>query len=433
MPINITYVADASTTNRGLVNITTQSFAGAKTFTGGLTISAGGFSVTGLSGVVKAVSGTISASSIVDADVSTSAAIQFSKLAALSSANIIVGNGSSVAAAVAVSGEITLSNAGATAIVRTITPTWTGSHTFSATGTSLTATTAAIFNSNVYINNNGTGTGAGSTGTLQIGDATIAKTFGSAFIFGAGVTIPQAVLIQGGNQITLNNSANTFASGFKDGGSTATIIYAMPVTAPTSGQVLASTAPTSGVATLSWTSNFTGPVFSANTTTVPSCTITASATVEVTTPTTGQLWYDGTFLYFKDNVSGYTKRLNKRRAIMVLCSGFTPTSGADVAEYTVPYHSDGFTSVTWNVRRINVRVQTAGGAPVVSVEYYSGTGAFTATATVGTVTLGSGASEGAQTSSFTTSTLTSGYKVRFNVGTLATATNWTIILDLEEN
>ena len=54
--------------------------------------------------------------SIVDADISASAAIAFSKLAALNSGNILVGNGSNVAASVAVSGDITLSNAGVAAI-----------------------------------------------------------------------------------------------------------------------------------------------------------------------------------------------------------------------------------------------------------------------------------------------------------------------------
>lgn len=53
---------------------------------------------------------------IVNADISTSAAIAFSKLASLTSANILVGNGSNVATAVAVTGDVTVSNAGVTAI-----------------------------------------------------------------------------------------------------------------------------------------------------------------------------------------------------------------------------------------------------------------------------------------------------------------------------
>jgi hypothetical protein len=53
---------------------------------------------------------------IVNADVNASAAIAFSKLASLTSGNILVGNGSNVATSVAMSGDITISNAGVTAI-----------------------------------------------------------------------------------------------------------------------------------------------------------------------------------------------------------------------------------------------------------------------------------------------------------------------------
>lgn len=64
--------------------------------------------------------GLISSSLIVNADVSASAAIDFSKLAALTSANILVGNGSNVATAVAVTGDISLTNAGVTAYAGTV-------------------------------------------------------------------------------------------------------------------------------------------------------------------------------------------------------------------------------------------------------------------------------------------------------------------------
>lgn len=67
-------------------------------------------------GLVKATSGVYSAATLVNADVSASAAIDFSKLAALTSANILVGNVSNVATSVAVSGDVTISNAGVVAI-----------------------------------------------------------------------------------------------------------------------------------------------------------------------------------------------------------------------------------------------------------------------------------------------------------------------------
>ncbi len=60
--------------------------------------------------------GGVVASSITNAMISASAAIDFSKLAALTSANILVGNGSNVATSVAVSGDVTISNAGVVAI-----------------------------------------------------------------------------------------------------------------------------------------------------------------------------------------------------------------------------------------------------------------------------------------------------------------------------
>jgi len=54
--------------------------------------------------------------SILNADISASAAIAFSKLAALPSANILVGSAGNVATATAVTGDVTISNAGVTAI-----------------------------------------------------------------------------------------------------------------------------------------------------------------------------------------------------------------------------------------------------------------------------------------------------------------------------
>jgi hypothetical protein len=80
-----------------------------------------------LTGLLKFSAGVASASSLVNADVSATAAISFSKLAALPSGNILVGSAGAVATAVALSGEaslvasgaITLSNAAVIAKVLT--------------------------------------------------------------------------------------------------------------------------------------------------------------------------------------------------------------------------------------------------------------------------------------------------------------------------
>jgi hypothetical protein len=68
------------------------------------------------SGVTKRATKTELLSGIVNANIDAAAAIAFSKLAALDSANILVGNGSNVATKVAVTGDVTISNAGVTAI-----------------------------------------------------------------------------------------------------------------------------------------------------------------------------------------------------------------------------------------------------------------------------------------------------------------------------
>ena len=58
----------------------------------------------------------ITAGVIINGDINASAAISFSKLASLPSANVLVGNVSNVATSVSVTGDITISNTGVTAI-----------------------------------------------------------------------------------------------------------------------------------------------------------------------------------------------------------------------------------------------------------------------------------------------------------------------------
>lgn len=112
---------------------------------------------------------------------------------------------------------------------------------------------------------------------------------------------------------------------------------------------------------------------------------------------------------------------------VVLCSAYTPLlAGADTAEVVMPFDTTG-ASLTFSVARLVFRVGSAGGAPSVTIEKSTGSGIFTPF-TVGTVTLSSGAYQGSVTASL--GTINSGDKLRFNVITLATALNWTVIVEI---
>jgi hypothetical protein len=82
--------------------------------TGALTKSGSNVVTVGDTGTVT--SSMIADGTIADADINAGAAIAYSKLATLTSANILVGNSSNVATSVAVTGDVTISNTGVTAI-----------------------------------------------------------------------------------------------------------------------------------------------------------------------------------------------------------------------------------------------------------------------------------------------------------------------------
>lgn len=110
------------------------TFNGGAIITGGITALTGDVTATGPGSAVATIAdgvitnAKVSASaaiaysklnlalSILNADISASAAISFSKLATLTSANILVGSAGNVATSVTVTGDVTISNAGVTAI-----------------------------------------------------------------------------------------------------------------------------------------------------------------------------------------------------------------------------------------------------------------------------------------------------------------------------
>jgi hypothetical protein len=107
---------------------------------------------------------TPSTGSVVNASVAANAAIAFSKLATLTSSNILVGNSSNVAASVALTGNVTISNTGVTTIANGAV-----SSSKLASGLTLGGTTTGTFSGNVT--GNVSGSAASFTGAL-VGDVT---------------------------------------------------------------------------------------------------------------------------------------------------------------------------------------------------------------------------------------------------------------------
>ena len=98
------------------VALTTSSLTSGYIFVGNASNIATGVAMSGDIAITNAGVTSIGSGKIVNAQVNASAAIDFSKLAALTSGNIIVGSAGNVATSVAMSGDITITNAGVTAI-----------------------------------------------------------------------------------------------------------------------------------------------------------------------------------------------------------------------------------------------------------------------------------------------------------------------------
>lgn len=106
--------------SNGIITLSVSSgddaLTSAHIFVGNASNVATDVAMTGDIAITNAGVTSIAAGAIVNADVSATAAIAFSKLAALPSAQILVGNASNAAAAVAMSGDVAIDNAGATTI-----------------------------------------------------------------------------------------------------------------------------------------------------------------------------------------------------------------------------------------------------------------------------------------------------------------------------
>lgn len=131
-----------------------------------------------------------------------------------------------------------------------------------------------------------------------------------------------------------------------------------------------------------------------------------------------------------DNMTAIDAVLHRRFVLLTLALGETVSgTGARTGQITVPRNpSDGVSALTWNVRRIDVRLATAGTLSIQVEKSTAGTGAFSAT-NVGSAISLSAASEGSATSSL--GTVGSGDKLRINVSAYTSGSGLTVQVLLE--
>jgi hypothetical protein len=234
-----TQLINTATTNQllfGTTNTTTVSFTAPSASRVYTVPDAGGAANFLLSGSGQIVNADINASaaiaysklaltgSVVNADIGASAAIAYSKLASLTSAHILVGSAGNVATDVAMSGEVSITNAGVTALATTIANahTFSGQITFSNTsgqlihGNSASPAIPAAGNIGEVIESKAPGPTNFPT-TSQFGDLTsitltagVWRIDGLVFAGANGATVTQFV---GGVSTTTGNSGTGLVNG----------------------------------------------------------------------------------------------------------------------------------------------------------------------------------------------------------------------------
>ena len=201
------------------------------------------------------VNSTMVDGSLVNTNLAANAAIAFTKLAALTSAQILVGNGSNEVTAVAVTGDIGIDNAGLTSITAGAIVNADVSSTAAIDGSKITTgTTSAVGVLQLTDSTSSTSTTTAATpnavkSAYDLADAALPK---------AGGTLTGNVLVDNDKEIRLyeadgNGSAYVGIKGATDKGSESSYTISLPAAAPTANQILKANA--SSPTTLEWTTD----------------------------------------------------------------------------------------------------------------------------------------------------------------------------------
>ena len=178
------------------------------------------------SGQTFKVAASVVRGGLVNANIDAAAAIAFSKLAALDSANILVGNGSNVATKVAVTGDVTISNAGVTAIgndkvvtakildanvtpAKLSQPYTLATAQNSTSGTSIDFTGIPSWAKRITVSVNSVSTSGTSAIIVQIGAGSFLTTGYTGSASTTTASAQGAVLLSSGFPISVSNSASS--------------------------------------------------------------------------------------------------------------------------------------------------------------------------------------------------------------------------------
>jgi len=212
---------------------------------------------------------------IVDADVNASAAIAYSKLATLTSGNILVGSSANVATSTAVTGDVTISNLGVTAIASGVIVNADINASAAISGSKIVAATTGV------------------VGAVQLSDSTsttssvlaATPTAVKAAYDLADAALPKAGGTLTGNVILDNQVDARFREATANGTNyvgfqapatiAADVLWTLPATDGTAAQVLS----TNGSGTLSWASAASGDVTLTGTQTLTNKTLTDPAII----------------------------------------------------------------------------------------------------------------------------------------------------------
>ena len=207
------------------------------------------------SGDTNTVTSAMVDGSLVNTNLAAGAAIAFTKLEDLTAAKILVGNASDKAAAVTVTGDISINNAGLTSIAAgaIVNADICGSAAIAGSkivaGTTSVVGVVQLVDSTTSTSTTLAAAGASVKAAKDAADA--AATTAGAAVAKSGSTMTGNLIIDNAKELRLSEADSDGAhfSGFKAQAQSADIIYTLPATAPTTGQVLKSS---STATTLEW-------------------------------------------------------------------------------------------------------------------------------------------------------------------------------------